>query len=106
MFNTYRIERKLDLLIKQGNKIMSDLTDLQASLDAINAEVPVVAAGVTSIETTLTNLQNSTTSTLSQADAAALAASIADAATIKSSLDSINSTLPVASAQAAAVKTA
>jgi hypothetical protein len=88
------LKRKLDLVLKSQEAIMSVLTDLQTTVDAIGVEVPTIATGVSSIEATLAALQNSTTSTFSPADAAAVTSMQASVVTIKTSLDAIAASLP------------
>lgn len=89
------LEQKLD-------KLMSQITDLQASLDAVAAQVPTIASGVTSIEQQLAALQNSTTSTLSAADQTALNQATTDVANIKSGLAAISASLPAPATPASA----
>lgn len=89
-----RLEQKMD-------RLMTQITDLQASLDGIAAQVPTIASGVASIEAQLAALQNSPTSTLSASDQTALNQATSDVATIKTALNNISASLPAPASVAA-----
>jgi len=81
--------------------VSTDLANLKTTLDAVAAEVPTIAAAVAAILAKLAAIP-APGSTLVAADADNLAGAVADATTIKTSLDNLNASLaPPADAPAA-----
>jgi hypothetical protein len=96
--NTQTILYRMEIMER---KIMSQITDWaatnQVSLDAISTSLDGITAGITALDTLITNFQNSP-GTLSVADQAALDAIQASSKSLAAKASAIVTTAPVAPA--------